>query len=827
MAFAQTPTAVPELSAGGRGASLDLASEQTQIGLGDVAVSGFSGSVVIGDSAVPGSDASAKTLIDIQGPSLRVFDMSAIGAVPAGQVATPHAKFEISASIIGQVFGLALDQGSIDRPPNLFAGATSAFGIQIVAAQLDAAGKPIRLGTGAQDARFMDGQFGGMAASGPGTIYRIDGSSGTASVFANMDWNGIANSGPGIGALAFDPTSNSLYASDLDNGIVHRFAVDDTSQSSAASRSQFDHGAAGRPAAGRPALPDDGRRMDVASPEFRPADPATWGMTQQARRITGLAVHEGRLFYAVAEGPEIWSVSLTANGDFGADARIETAVRPEAPATVTTIMFDGQGRMIVALRGVARSGFDFNRFVDPNSGSVLRFLSASGNGTPATNHWLPGPQEYAVGAAASNRNAAGGASLNYGFGSDGVIDVSQCDATMVLTGDGLADPESTDTASHGLQLNAADLVRPANAPPTRSVFVDFDGRRGDTDARGHIGSVLAFRRCPDAAVAIVADAAAKSAGADESGGTGVQFPDVRMATESATQDGTVERTGAMTDAARESQTAAGKTAQMRTGEGDVAVAQPQECQTTTANNRACDPFDPNKKVAQPTGLIIEKKARSPTCTKNIELSQWNCDFKIVITNTGASTFQGPVELSDASNFLTRVTLGDKAGSCTNGASDHRCRIDDLALAPRQKVEFDLNTELPFTSVPISTPPGGCKLDNTVTILEPPGSGSGQRSTATTLLPIGPNAGRAVPCDPPNLRLSKTAKGCTPTGNSFECRYQLTATSIGPDPFQEGIVDIDEMLPPGAVVRSVSAGWICWGASIDPVPARRQSLARQG
>lgn len=198
MAFAQTPTAVPELSAGGRGASLDLASEQTQIGLGDVAVSGFSGSVVIGDSAVPGSDASAKTLIDIQGPSLRVFDMSAIGAVPAGQVATPHAKFEISASIIGQVFGLALDQGSIDRPPNLFAGATSAFGIQIVAAQLDAAGKPIRLGTGAQDARFMDGQFGGMAASGPGTIYRIDGSSGTASVFANMDWNGIANSGPGI-----------------------------------------------------------------------------------------------------------------------------------------------------------------------------------------------------------------------------------------------------------------------------------------------------------------------------------------------------------------------------------------------------------------------------------------------------------------------------------------------------------------------------------------------------------------------------------------------------------------------------------------------------
>ena len=150
----------------------------------------------------------------------------------------------------------------------------------------------------------MPGQFGSLPGAGPGTIYKIDQATGNIRVFANVATNGIANAGPGVGGLAFDPARRALFASDLETGLIHAFASDGSDIG------QFDHGVSGRPLNKKDAVADDGKRMDITSEAFVASNPATWGFTQIERRIDALAVHEGRLYYAVAEGPEIWSVGI-------------------------------------------------------------------------------------------------------------------------------------------------------------------------------------------------------------------------------------------------------------------------------------------------------------------------------------------------------------------------------------------------------------------------------------------------------------------------------------------------------------------------------------
>ena len=54
---------------------------------------------------------------------------------------------------------------------------------------------------------------------------------------------------------------------------------------------------------------------------------------------------------------------------------------------------------------------------------------------------------------------------------------------------------------NGLQGNPIDLVLPANIPPLRSYFIDFEDRFDDFNARGHVGDVATFRACAPMAVA--------------------------------------------------------------------------------------------------------------------------------------------------------------------------------------------------------------------------------------------------------------------------------------------------------------------------------------
>lgn len=454
---------------------------------GDVAVTGFSGTVLATDKLPPGVDPLDRTLIDPSGPSLRVFDVSALNGAPAGQLLNAPVRLDIPAKDIGQVFAMALDPGTDGAAPQLYAAATSAFGLNIVGADRAADGKPVRLKAGAPDANFMEGQFGALSSDSPGAIYKIDGGTGALTYIADTAFSGKLNSGVGIGGLAYDPATRTLYASDLDSGLIHRFGLD----YNAADLGQFDHGVTGRAAKGLARVADDGKRLDITSSAFKADDPSTWGFTQPARRVDALAVRDGRLYYAVAEGPEIWSVGLN-GGAFLEDARLEVAIKSDKPYPVTGIAFDSSGRMLVAQRGPVKNPYDYGSFAD-SGGQVLRYAPEAPDDPATPDLWKSDPATYAVGTADDSNAGSGGVSLQYGYKPDGTIDFNSCDATIAVTGDTLG------TTASGVQLNSAELVRPANAPPKESAFIDYDAHQEDANVRGHVGAVTAVRQCGAAA----------------------------------------------------------------------------------------------------------------------------------------------------------------------------------------------------------------------------------------------------------------------------------------------------------------------------------------
>ena len=121
----------------------------------------------------------------------------------------------------------------------------------------------------------------------------------------------------------------------------------------ARSRSTITASTAARPRASPPrrSIP---RRSTYRAPSFDSADPATYSYAAPERRVFGVGVRAGRLYYAVAAGLEIWSVALSPEGGFGTDARREIVVPPGSAATeISKITFDDQGRMILAERARA------------------------------------------------------------------------------------------------------------------------------------------------------------------------------------------------------------------------------------------------------------------------------------------------------------------------------------------------------------------------------------------------------------------------------------------------------------------------------------------
>jgi len=461
---------------------------------GDAVLTGFAGVRGPGPDLPPDVHPLDRTMIDLDGVTVRILDLSQLGGGPQGQLADAPVRFKLTARDVGHVFGIAFDGDGKTGPPNIFLAASSVHGLQLVAP--DESGRIVRVMTGRPGARWMDGLFGGNGRGGPGSIWRVDGRTGAVTLFAEIGNAGEENSGAGLGSLAFDQGSKSLFVSDLETGLIWRLGLDGQP------RETYDHGTTGRAAAGLSLVPYDPQsRTDRTQPTFNTELPETWGFAEPERRVGGLAVESGRLYYAVADGPQIWSVGLAADGSFLADARLEVDVSgTPAGHEVTSIVFDGPSIMYVAQRGARLGNYDYAAFSRPQESVTLRFAWSE-----AERRWGSAPQEVAIGLAPEHRGTLGGVALNYGYDRFGNIDFGRCRQTLWTTGEHLrAGSDIVRVTSggpplvHGLQGNYKHRVRPDNEPPLEAWYLDSDGRFDDAEAFGHVGNVAIVAPCEPA-----------------------------------------------------------------------------------------------------------------------------------------------------------------------------------------------------------------------------------------------------------------------------------------------------------------------------------------
>jgi hypothetical protein len=458
---------------------------------GDAVVTGYSGIALL--KPAKGGKPVDYAVINSQGASLQVFDLSQMNGRDDARLLKAARNFSVPASKIGQVFGVALDDGKRGKIPNIYATATSMFGLQIVKTEK---GVRERAKVGGPNRTWMAGQFGIGLAGGPGSIWKIDGLTGKVSLFADVKLDGRSNSGAGLGNITFDRKTQKLFVSDRQTGMVHSFDL--TGREIAV----FDHGRTARPKLGLPEETyDSGSRVDITSPKFIAAKPATWGFAPPERNVWGLAVFDGRLYYAVAEGPEIWSVGVGRDGNFRDDAWVEVEVNAPSGDAVSDISFSRDGTMFLSQRGTAAATYDYTTWAKPKTASVLRFRRRKlPSGRIA---WQPAPEEYAIGFASGFRNGNGGHALGYGYDRFGSIQLNGCEEMLWSTGERLRQNPKYETQLkpggpmivHGLQGNRKGLVKPANEGPLKSFFIDYDGRHADPKKHGHLGDIAIWSTC--------------------------------------------------------------------------------------------------------------------------------------------------------------------------------------------------------------------------------------------------------------------------------------------------------------------------------------------
>ncbi len=458
---------------------------------GDAVVTGFAGTLPPGPDLPVEVHPLDRTAIDVEGVTVRVFDLSQLGGGPEGQLSDARLKMVLKAKDVGHVFGVAFDGDGMNGPPNIYLTASSAHGLQLVAPGAD--GRLERVMTGRPGALWMTGVFGDRNGGGPGSIWKVDGRTGAVTLFADIKTGDLENSGAGLGAIAFDARSRQFYVSDLETGLIWRLGLDGQLIDA------FDHGSQARPAnALEPVAYDPADRTDRTQETFNTENPATWGFAPAARRVWGLAVEKNRLYYAVAEGPTIWSVGLNPDGGFADDARAEITVKGiQEGSQIGTILFDGPNVMHLAQRGGLLGSYDYTTFMRPQEASALRY-----GWDDQQKAWLAEPQQYAVGMPPDHHGVVGGVALNYGYDRFGRIDYGRCRQTVWHTGEQLR--AGTDIVRvtrggprlvSGLQGIYKSRVRPDNEPPYEAWFVDFDANYDDEDRFGHVGNVAIFAPC--------------------------------------------------------------------------------------------------------------------------------------------------------------------------------------------------------------------------------------------------------------------------------------------------------------------------------------------
>jgi hypothetical protein len=712
---------------------------------GDAAVTAFSGARQVGE-VPPDLQPPDRTFINVDGATLQVFDLTELGGAPTGQVANAPVKFKATAGEIGQVFGVALDGDDADATPNILVGSTSLFGLQIVSAAGD------RLVKGEPGARWMDGQFGLAKDGTPGSVWKIDGATGAISLFATIP----GNSGPGVGDIVFDTATRQFFVSDLDTGLIHRL------DSSGALLDSYDHGRTGRTAAGLAAVSDDGAKAAIESPAFDSENAATWGFTQPERRVWGLGLRAGRLYYAVAEGPTIWSVSINLDGTFGTDPRREIEVSgTPADNAISDIAFDNADYMYVAQRGAIKGSYDYSVFAEPKQSVVFRFKREIPDDPATPGIWIPIPDEYPIGFPPDYRNTTGGIALGYGYDAAGAMRHGACDTFIWSTGDSLRDNAAYaaqlaaggPAIVHGLQGNDRSLIRPDNEPPFNSYFVDYDGKSDDPENQGHTGDVEIWQPC------------------DPKADYGSYAPAPYLPFDYASPT------------------------YLPPGEWPPEWIPPVGWPEDDFNLRLDKEAVPGACVPGGLGFL--------------------CDYVVRVTNVGPDPYVCPIVINDklpaapAGAVMTFANV--PPWLCIPiSPTEHQCAFGPTVLLPGDSVDLHVTVDLPVAA-PV------CHLDNLARIIWPWGFGDANAwddlDLATAMIP-------AAHCPPPagektNLKIWKFpfADVCTDKFGFFECEYLVVVRNIGGAEYN-GVIKIDESVPAGATATFPQPSWACPGPGPD-------------
>lgn len=475
---------------------------------GTVATTGFSGTLEkIPDLAnVPSKavrDAAlqigAYRFIDLDSASATLTSMGHIGRAYDGSELLAKSYDQLLARDVGQVFGLAFDDADA---PNLYLTATSAFGLQIVGPDRNQDRIVDRLEKGADGARWMNGQWGGLKDAGPGAVYKLDGQTHQLRLFTTVGVEGRENSGAALGNIVYDSNHKQLLVSDLESGLVHRFDM------SGQDLGQFDHGVTARPNAldnaGRtPVAFDPATNMNISSGDFAPFDNSTWNRADPARRVWGLAVNGGRLYYAVAEGPAVWSVGLhERTGAFLEDARWELTLNDAAPSfDISDIVFSPDGQMILSQRPDAALSFDYKNMTVENKAEVLRYSrEAPEDDSDTPSVWYENPVLHAVGFTDGGRSGLGGLAIGPGYTERGQLDWHNCRGNLWSTGENLRLSEQLRNPllkGGALDVDGVQVVPvlyPAadNRPPWHAFFHDYaptSAPETAPDGQGRIGDV--------------------------------------------------------------------------------------------------------------------------------------------------------------------------------------------------------------------------------------------------------------------------------------------------------------------------------------------------
>lgn len=429
--------------------------------------------------------------IDPNGESATLLFTDDIGFSMGGMELTQPAYDKILARDVGLIFGIAIDQ---EKNRNLYLTATSAYGLYIVGQDENNDRVADRLFTGQPLAKWMPAQWGNNSNAGPGSIWKVDGKTGQISLFANIKYQGVENSGAGLGNIAFDATHNQLFVSDLDTGMIHRLNL------AGEDIGQFDHGTMGRMLPSRNPLPfDPENRLDIENPDFDTEDPDTWAYTQSKRRVWGLTVHSGRLFYSVAEGPEIWSVGIDSkDGSFVNDARWELTISSKYPDfEISDMVFDSNGAMLLAQRGSQRGDYRFEKLTKSGRAEVLRYTYENPDDPDTPSVWVQEPHVYAVGFNKSENNTTGGIDVGPDYDEKGRWDYSACKASLWTTGENLRENKALkpslevggELAVDGVQVQPVMINDPVNSPPWLSYFADYNAEYPVKNHSGHIGDV--------------------------------------------------------------------------------------------------------------------------------------------------------------------------------------------------------------------------------------------------------------------------------------------------------------------------------------------------